>query len=55
MFPFVSASIATSRSNVHNFQVNQPFLFYLRDKHEDLTIVNGKVVDPTPKPDFYFS
>ncbi|KAK6636972.1 hypothetical protein RUM43_010638 [Polyplax serrata] len=52
---FLTASIATSRSNVHNFQVNQPFLFYLRDKHEDLTIVNGKVVDPTPKPDFYFS
>lgn len=50
-----TASLASSRSEFERFQINQPFLFYLRDNIDNFVIVNGKLIDPTPEPDFFDS
>ncbi|KAL0276178.1 UNVERIFIED_CONTAM: hypothetical protein PYX00_003800 [Menopon gallinae] len=52
---FLTASIGSLRSNYESFPINQPFLFFLKDRVNDMVIVNGKLVDPTPKPDFFSS
>lgn len=40
----------STRSGLNTFHANHPFVFYLRDNVDNLTIVVGKVVDPSIRP-----
>ena len=40
----------STRGGLNVFHANHPFVFYLRDNLDNLTIVVGKVTDPTIRP-----
>lgn len=48
---YLTAMSMSTRSGLNVFHANHPFVFYLRDNLDNLTIVVGKVVDPTIRPD----
>lgn len=42
----------STRGGLTVFHANHPFVFYLRDNLDNLTIVVGRVTDPTMRPKF---
>ncbi|KAJ1527907.1 hypothetical protein ONE63_007842 [Megalurothrips usitatus] len=48
---YLSAMSMSTRSGLNVFHANRPFVFYLRDNLDNLTIVAGRVVDPTIRPE----
>lgn len=47
----LAAMSMTTRSGLNVFHANHPFVFYLRDNLDNLTILVGRVTDPTKRPD----
>ncbi|XP_034247648.1 serpin H1-like [Thrips palmi] len=48
---YLSAMSMSTRSGLSVFHANHPFVFYLRDNLDNLTILVGRVTDPTKRPD----
>lgn len=48
LYDFFSAG-GVSRNNFEKIKIDHPFLFFIRDKIDNIIIAAGKVCDPTLK------